>query len=126
MKSLKNRVNSINKSKLENGSKVRIIIDGIFERKEEDVSKPPKWFKAFETQINQKIIKLKEYFDTKIPKWFKDWNEKTFIPFKEKVEKDIVSIKKDIVIMKKDIVSIKKDITTMKNTPTMKKELGLT
>ena len=137
MKNLKNRVNSINKSKLENGSKVRIIIDGIFERKEEDVSKPPKWFKAFENKINQKIIKLdenfetqitelKEYFDTKIPKWFKDWNEKTFIPFKEKVEKDIVSIKKDIVIMKKDIVNIKKDITTMKNTPTMKKELGIT
>ncbi len=54
--------------------------------------------------VETKITKLKEYFDTKIPKWFKDWNEKTFIPFKEKVEKDIAA---------------------MKNTPTMKKELGL-
>ena len=156
----KNRIVSVNKLEHEKDDDVKIIVEGKFKGKEEDVSKPPKWFKEFETKINKKITKLNENFENKTPKWFKDWNQKTFIPFKEKVEKDIiimkqeiveikkdivvmkkdivnikkdiiimkqeiVEIKKDIVVMKKDIVVMKKDITAMKNTPTMKKELGL-
>ena len=135
----KNRIVSVNKLEHEKDDDVEITIKGKFKGGEEDMSKPPKWFKEFETKINQKITRLNENFENKTPKWFKDWNQKTFIPFKEKVEKDIiimkqeiveikkdiVNIKKDIVIMKKDIVNIKKDINAMKNTPTMKKELGL-
>ena len=110
-RNLKNKIISINKLELENDDDVEITIKGKFERKEEDMSKPPKWFKEFETKINQRITKLDENFENKTPKWFKDWNQKTFIPFKEKVEKDITAMKKDI--------------TAIKNTPTMKRELGL-
>ncbi len=156
----KNRIVSVNKLEHEKDDDVEIKIKGKFKGEEEDMSKPPKWFKEFETKINKKITRLNENFENKTPKWFKDWNQKTFIPFKEKVEKDIIIMKqeiveikkdivvmkkdivnikkdivvmkkditvmkKDIVVMKKDIVNIKKDITAMKNTPTMKKELGL-
>ena len=123
-RNLKNRIISINRLEPEDDD-VEIKIKGKFKRKEEDMSKPPKWFKEFETKINKKITKLNENFENKTPKWFKDWNQKTFIPFKEKVEKDIIIMKQEIVEIKKDIVVIKKDINTMKNTPTMKKELGL-
>ena len=186
----KNRIVSVNKLEHEKDDDVKIIVEGKFKGKEEDVSKPPKWFKEFETKINKKITRLNENFENKtpkwfkhwenkinkkiaklnenlenktpkwfkdweknsenkvpkwfkdweknsenkvpkwfkdweknsenkvpkwfknweknsenkVPKWFKNWNQKTFIPFKEKVEKDI---------------------TAMKNTPTMKRELGL-
>ena len=147
-----NKILKNSKHSIKLKDKFKIVIKGIFHRKEKIIKPTPKWFKDWnkdfenkitklltklkedletkitksnenvetkitklkedlETQITKsnenvetKITKLKEYFDTKIPKWFKDWNEKTFIPFKEKVQKDIAA---------------------MKNTPTMKKELGL-
>ena len=105
-RNLKNRIISINKLEHEKDDDVEITVKG-----EEDMSKPPKWFKEFETKINKKITRLNENFENKTPKWFKDWNQKTFIPFKEKVEKDIA-------VMKQEIVAIK-------NTPTVKRELGL-
>ena len=59
-KNLKNRDVLTNELKPKKGTKVKMIAEGIFQGEEEDMTKPPKWFK--------------------------DWNEKTFIPFKEKVE----------------------------------------
>ena len=110
-RNLKNRIISVNKLEHEKDDDVEITVKGKFKEEQEDMSKPPKWFKEFETKINKKITRLNENFENKTPKWFKDWNQKTFIPFKEKVEKDIAVMKKDIAVIK--------------NTPTIKRELGL-
>ena len=95
LKNLKNKIISINKSKLENGSKIRIIIEGIFQRKEEIIKPTLEWFK----------------------KWSKD--------FENKINKKFNNIEQRLDKIEGRLDNIEKDIIDIKNCPTIKKELAL-
>ena len=69
----------------------------------------PKSKDKFKITIN---VEMKEFvMNNKMPEWFKIWNENTFIPFKNQVEKRLDKLERDVV--------------AIKNCPTIKKELNL-
>ena len=64
-------------------------------------------------------VEMKEFvMKNKMPEWFKIWNENTFIPFKNQVEKRLDKIEVRLDKLERDVVAIK-------NCPTIKKELNL-
>ena len=109
LKNLKNKIISINKSKLENGSKIRIIIEGIFQRKEEIIKSTLEWFKKwskdFENKINKKFNNIEQRLD--------------------KIEQRLDKIEQRLDKVEGRLDKIEKDIIDIKNCPTIKKELAL-
>ena len=116
LKNLKNRIISINKSKLENGSKIRIIIEGIFQRKEKIIKPTLEWFKDWSKDFENKIIKTFNNIEQRLNK---------IEGRLDKVERRLDKIEERLDKIEGRLDKIEKDIVDIKNCPTIKKELAL-